>query len=149
MPSKIILVKAVFYGLVASLFLLVFYFLVLTFISGWFFTKEQFKDFWYYVVSLAVGFGVQVALFVYLKKAVHQNKGSGKILAVSGTTSTAAMISCCAHYLTTVAPVLGIAGAVSLIAQYQLQLFWVGLAFNMVGIIFISHKLFKFHKINV
>lgn len=78
------------------------------------------------------------------KNAIHNQQGSGKVLAVSGTTSTAAMISCCAHYLVNIAPVLGIAGALSIIAQYQIQLFWVGLAFNLGGIVFIANKLFKF-----
>ena len=40
------------------------------------------------------------------------------------------MVSCCAHYLANVAPVLGAAGLVAFAAQFQVELFWVGLAFN-------------------
>ncbi len=47
---------------------------------------------------------MQVALFVRLRRLVHEAKASGQVLAASGTTSTAAMVSCCAHYLANVAP---------------------------------------------
>lgn len=61
----------------------------------------------------------------------------------SGTTSTAAMISCCAHYLANVLPVIGAAGVVTLVAQYQVELFWVGLGFNAAGIVFIGSRVFQ------
>ncbi|MBI5230508.1 MAG: hypothetical protein HY981_04400 [Candidatus Magasanikbacteria bacterium] len=138
--------KPILYGLAASVMLLVFYFSILTLVSGWRFTKEQFGDFWYYIVSLALGFGIQICLYMFLKDAVRERRDSGKVLAVSGTTSTAAMISCCAHYLANIAPILGIAGALSFIAHYQIRLFWIGLAFNIGGIIFIARKLFMFKK---
>jgi Cu+-exporting ATPase len=63
------------------------------------------------------------------------------MVAVSGGTSTAAMISCCAHYLTNVVPVLGATGFIAIVAQYQTELFWVGLAFNVVGIVYVGRKL--------
>ena len=139
-------IKSVLYGLFASLLLVGFYFFIITLISGWHFAKSQFFDFWYYIVSLAVGFGLQISLYVYLKEVQHNQRGSGKVLAVSGTTSTVAMISCCAHYLVNLIPILGIAGALSLVAQYQIQLFWVGLAFNIGGIFYIANRLLKFKK---
>lgn len=146
MSNKQVIIKSILYGLATSLLLFASYFFILTFVSGWLFAKEQFGNFWYYIVSLVIGFGIQICLYVYLKNAVHQERGSGKVLVVSGTTSTAAMISCCAHYLVNILPVLGIAGALSIITQYQIQLFWVGLAFNLAGIVFIANKLFKFKK---
>jgi Cu+-exporting ATPase len=71
---------------------------------------------------------------------------SGKVVAVSGTTSTAAMISCCAHYLTNILPVVGAAGAVALVAQYQIELFWFGLACNLAGILYMGNRVVKFSK---
>lgn len=125
------------------------YFLVLTAVSGWEFTLSQFFDFWYFIVALAAGFGIQLGLFSYLRNAIHGRDGSGKVLAVSGSTSTAAMISCCAHYLTNILPVLGAAGAVTLVVQYQVELFWVGLAFNAAGILYIGNKVLKFSAAHV
>ena len=123
-----IVLRSVFWGLVATTTLLGVYFLVLMTISGWEFTWVQLVDFWYFVVSVAAGFGIQVGLYSYLRNAVRNMDMSKKVVAVSGTTSTAAMISCCAHYLTNIVPVVGATGAIALVAQYQVELFWFGLA---------------------
>ncbi len=119
------------------------YFGVLTLVSGWSFTVSEFSRFWYYVLTLALGFGIQMGLYVYLKKRLAHHHSGGEMVAVSGTTSTAAMLACCTHYLANVLPVIGAAGAVTLVAQYQVQLFWVGLAFNLGGIVFIGSKIFN------
>ena len=134
------------FGLFAFAGLLGAYFAVLTLVSGWSFTLQQFSDFWFFIVPLAAGFGVQVALFVRLRHLVAATRQSGTVLAASGTTSTAAMISCCAHYLVNVAPVLGATGLVAFAAQFQVQLFWLGLLFNLAGIAFVGTKLYKASK---
>jgi Cu+-exporting ATPase len=128
-------------GMLAFGLLLAAYFGVLTLASGWQFTVSQFSDFWFYILPLGAGFGVQVALYTWLRQLLHQSKDAGTVMAASGTTSTAAMISCCAHYLTTVTPVLGATGLVTFAAQYQVELFWVGMAFNAAGIAYIGNKL--------
>lgn len=123
--------------------LLALYFGILTLVSGWGFTLQQFSEFWFYIVPLAAGFGLQVALFLKLREVVSRAKEAGAVIAASGTTSTAAMISCCAHYLANVAPVLGATGLVAFAAQFQVELFWVGLAFNAAGIAYVGTKLYK------
>lgn len=130
-------------GSSAFLAMLGVYFGVLTLVSGWSFTVSEFSRFWYYVLTLALGFGIQMGLYVYLKKRLAHHHSGGEMVAVSGTTSTAAMLACCTHYLANVLPVIGAAGAVTLVAQYQVQLFWVGLAFNLGGIVFIGSKIFN------
>ena len=138
--------KPILYGTFASSILLGVYFTILTLVSGWNFAQEQFASYWYFVVSLAVGFGIQIALYQYIKSLVHSGQGMGKVVGVSGTTSTAAMISCCAHYLVNLVPILGVTGIATFAAQYQVKFFWIGLAFNLFGIIFISNKIMKFKK---
>ena len=134
-------------GSLAFAILLAIYFGVLTLVSGWTFTVSQFSEFWYYVVPLAAGFGLQVALFTRLRHVVHQSAADSRtVVAASGTTSTAAMISCCAHYLVNIAPVLGATGLVTFATQYQLEFFWIGLAFNLAGIAFIGNRLWKATK---
>lgn len=134
------------FGFVAFGLLLAAYFGVLTLVSGWKFTVDQFSEFWFYVLPLAAGFGLQVALYTRLRNLLHQSKDARTVMAASGTTSTAAMISCCAHYLVNVAPVLGATGLVTFAAQYQVEFFWIGLAFNAAGIAFIGDKLWKATK---
>ena len=145
MFNKIIL-KSIIYGGLASVILLGVYFTILSLVSGWSFVQNQFFSFWYFIVSLAVGFGIQIGLYTYLKNLIKSGQGSGKILGVTGTTSTAAMISCCTHYFANLLPILGVAGIVTFVAQYQTRLFWVGLFFNFLGILYISNQIIKFKK---
>ena len=144
LPNNI--AKSILYGVLASTILLSVYFAVLTLVSGWSFAQNQFADFWYFIISLVVGFGIQIALYQYIKGLVHEGLGMGKVVGVSGTTSTAAMISCCAHYLVNLVPILGITGLATFVAQYQIKIFWIGIAFNIFGIVFISNKIIKLKK---
>ena len=146
MATTIAIARPIGAGVTAFGVLLALYFGVLTLVSGWSFTLTQFSDFWFYIVPLAAGFGLQVALFLKLREVVSRAKDTGAVIAASGTTSTAAMISCCAHYLTNVAPVLGATGIVAFAAQFQVELFWVGLAFNAAGIAYVGSKLWKATK---
>lgn len=134
--------KSVFKGGLALITLLSVYFLVITLVSGWKFAWEQFTQFWYYIISLALGFGVQFSLYSYLKGIVRQ-QATGQVLATTGATSTGAMISCCAHYLTNILPILGVTGIITFIGQYQVQFFWIGLFFNLLGIFYIGNKVLK------
>ncbi len=140
------ILKSILSGTLASAILLGVYFSILTFVSGWSFAQDQFASYWYFVVSLAIGFGIQIALYQYIKNLARSGQGMGKVVGVSGTTSTAAMISCCAHYLVNLVPILGVTGLVTFVAQYQIEFFWIGLAFNIFGIMFISSKIIKFKK---
>jgi len=132
-------------GLIAAAALLAFYFGLLTAISGWSFTLDQFRTFWPFISALAAGFGIQFGLFIYLRRAVHAAH-SGKIVAASGTTSGVAMVSCCAHYLVNLLPALGATGLASLVGTYQIELFWVGLLANLAGIIYMGSRLRAFAK---
>lgn len=138
--------KAWLAGAGAALVLLALYFGSLTLLSGWSFTLEQFFTYPYFILALATGFGIQVGLFVHLKALVQGARKQGVVLATSGTTSTAAMVSCCTHYLANLAPIIGAAGLVTFAMQYQVELFWVGLAFNAAGIAYIATKVVQATK---
>jgi Cu+-exporting ATPase len=143
MSAQILVARPAPSGALASAALLAVYFGALSLVSGWEFTRGQFSQFWYFIVPLAAGFGVQVALYLKLRQVLHRSRETGAVVAASGTTSTAAMISCCAHYLANVAPVLGATGLVAFVAQFQIELFWVGLLFNLAGIAYVANKLFN------
>ncbi len=139
--------KSALYGTLASALLLGVYFAVLSLVSGWGFAQSQFTSFWYFIVSLAVGFGIQIGLYTHLRGLIKNgHHGEGKVLGVTGTTSTAAMISCCTHYLVNLLPILGVAGVVTFVTQYQVELFWVGLLFNIGGIVYIGSRIAKFQQ---
>lgn len=140
------IIRPIQLGSAGFVLLLVIYFAVVSLISGKDFALDQFAKFWYFIVLLALGFGIQVGLYVHLKNLVAQQGASGKVVAVAGTTSTAAMISCCAHYLANVVPILGVAGFLTVVAEYQIELFWVGLAFNVAGMLYVGSKILKSSK---
>lgn len=133
-------------GILATILMLGVYFAIVGLISGLAFAAQQFAEFWYFLLALAAGFGVQAGLFSHLKHLAGRHGASGKVVAASGATSTATMVSCCAHYLVNVLPVIGITGFLTVVAQYQIELFWLGLAFNGAGIAFISSRVIKAGK---
>ncbi len=138
--------KAITFGIFATILLLSVYFGVLALVSGWGFAMRQFSMFWYFIVSLALGFGIQISLYVYLRELVRDTNGEGGVLGVTGTTSVVSMISCCTHYLVNILPFLGAVGLVTLAAQYQVQLFWFGLLSNLLGIWYVGRRIIRFKK---
>ncbi len=134
--------KAMIGGAAAIIALLLLYVAVLTAVSGADFAFSQFAEFWPYVITLATGFGAQVGLYLHLRHLTVRLHQSHCAIAVSGTTSTAAMLACCTHYLANVLPVLGATGLVTFAAQYQIQLFWVGLAFNAAGLAYVGRQVY-------
>src|SRR3989344_824898 len=141
--KKNIIIKAFVWGLIGMVALLVIYFTVISLISGWSFALSQFSDFWYFIISLALGFGVQIGLYAYLRNVIKIKSGSGKVVAVSGATSTVAMVSCCAHYFVNLLPIIGVSGIFVLIGQYQIELFWLGIIANLFGISYIASRIIK------
>lgn len=140
------IVRPLQFGIGAFALLLAIYFGVVSLISGVGFALEQFATFWYFILPLSLGFGIQVGLYTYLKNLVGQHGASGKVVAVSGTTSTAAMVSCCAHYLTNILPILGVTGILAVVAEYQVELFWLGLFFNAAGILYVASMVIQATK---
>jgi len=138
--------KSILYGILASTILIGVYFVAVGLISEVDFAISQWNQYWYFIVSLAVGFGIQIGLYSYLRNVIKDGQMSGKVLGVTGTTSTATMISCCAHYLVNILPVLGATGIATFVSQYQTDFFWVGIIFNLGGIFYIASKIIKFKK---
>lgn len=132
--------KVVQYGILGTSALLTLYFVVLTLVSGWSYTKIQFAQNWYWILGLAVGFGIQVSLFSFARTR-HRAAMSGKVLGATGTTSGAAMLACCTHYLVNILPFIGVSGFAIFVGKYQTWLFAVGLAFNLAGIAYLTNKI--------
>lgn len=140
------ILKSALKGLLGTITLLAIYFGILTLVSGWGFAKSQFAQNRYWILGLSLGFGVQIALFLYLK-ALHIENVSGKTIAASGTASTLAMVSCCAHYLVNILPIIGISGLSAIAGQYQTEFFAVGLLSNLIGIGYLANKIIKLKKL--
>lgn len=137
--------KSIFCGFLASLALLLVYFTLVGLISGLSFATSQFSMYWYFYIGLTLGFGIQVGLYYNFKLSIKSGT-SKSVVVTSGTTSTLTMISCCSHYLVNLLPIIGVAGIATVIAQYQIRLFWIGLVINILGIMFMLYQLKKHRK---
>jgi predicted neutral ceramidase superfamily lipid hydrolase len=91
------------------------------------------------VFPLLLGFGLQVALYVMLKKRlfipVSSVGPSGMMTGASGATSTIAMAACCAHHVTDVLPLIGLTAAATFLAEYRTAFMLIGLGTTLIGIV--------------
>ncbi len=129
------------WGVGAALTLFAAYLTILSFVSGWVFAIDQLSSFRYFIFALTVGFGIQVGLYLFLKEKMRNNAVSGGVVATTGATSAGAMISCCTHYLVNIFPILGVTGIATLVGQYQIELFWVGIFANGIGIFILLRRI--------
>jgi hypothetical protein len=90
------------------------------------------------VIPLFLGFGVQTSLYTILKKrwflVTGRSSPSGMITGTSGTTSTIAMVACCAHHVTDLLPILGLSAAAAFLARYQSVFMLIGLITTYLGV---------------
>lgn len=124
-------------GLLASLGLSVFYYLVLFLLtSDPLYPLSQFLKLWPWMSLLILGFGTQWALFARLRQGKMMVGGSSVI---SGTS----MVACCAHHAVEALPFLGLAGAAVFLVNYQKELLVIGIISNLAGIGYMLWRLKK------
>lgn len=126
-------------GIAGSAFLSVLYFTIVSLAQGWRHAIELFWEERWIVIPMILGFGIQMALYIILKKRLFipvTNTGpAGALTGASGTTSTIAMIACCAHHAVDVLPILGLTAAATFLANYQKLFMLLGLGTTFIGIL--------------
>ena len=127
------------FGLLGTLFLTGVYFGIVSWAESPGHALDLFWQDRWIVIPLILGFGVQVALFVVLKRGLFLPVGSmgasGAMTGAGGATSTMAMVACCAHHVTDVLPILGLTAAATFLADYQQAFMLLGLGTTILGII--------------
>jgi hypothetical protein len=125
------------WGSAAAGFLVLAYVAVLAAANSLEHALEDFLLLWYWMVPLVIGFGVQAGLFAYARGALRHHGGAGTGgLAASGSVNTVAMVACCAHHLTDILPVVGLAGAALFLGSYQSLFLLVGVLSSFVGTVY-------------
>ena len=119
-------------GIIASLSVLLLYFLIMILFNPLNMALLQFSSMWYWILLLSLGFGIQVGLFAFIRQ---QNKINSGTLIVSGTTSIGSMIACCVHHVSDIAPILGLSVVAIFFSKYQVPFILLGLFSNMIGIL--------------
>ncbi|MEM4318539.1 MAG: hypothetical protein QW244_03315 [Candidatus Pacearchaeota archaeon] len=137
-----VIVKSVLKGILASIILLAFFFLIFTWVSGITFALNQLMLLWPFVFALSFGFGLQFGLYSFLKDALKiKNIVAKTTVTGSGVISTGSMAACCAHFIPSLIPILGLSIAPGLSGvliesmRYQKLFFSIGIIANIIGII--------------
>lgn len=126
-------------GAAAAIAVVGFYLGLITLVSDWYNARMQFEEYRWWILALAAGLGVQATLYSFLRIRLNGKnvKSAKSSLAASGGMSTASMAACCAHYLVAFLPALGLpflSAAAAGLAEYQTQLFLLGVLSNLFGI---------------
>ncbi len=128
--------KSILAGLAGAAGLVLFYIILVTLLSGsW---RHPLDELWalkYWIGALILGFGIQVGLFYHLRKVMHVKGHGGKAAAAGTGTSTVAIIACCAHHLTDVLPIIGLAGVALFLSEYKIAFIAFGIISNAIGIV--------------
>jgi hypothetical protein len=134
-------------GLAGSLFLGGLYFGLVSWAESPQHALALFREDRLLVVPIIAGFGVQVALYTILRWRLFVPAGvpvhGGKLMGAGGTTSTVAMVACCAHHVADVLPILGLTVAATFLAQYRIPFMVVGLVTTLLGIVVMSAVLLR------
>ena len=132
--------RSYIFGAIASFAIVGVYLGMNTLTADWYFAKIQFSEYRWWIITLAVGLGIQVTLFSLFSARLRGRKMTAvkSSMAASGGMSATAMMACCSHYLATVIPTLGVpflsATAVASLAEYQTYFFLAGVISCLVGI---------------
>ena len=152
--------RAYLLGVLASFGIVGMYLGMNTLTSDWYFARVQFIEYRWWIISLAIGLGIQVTLYTFFRAHLRGKKktAANSSMAASGGVSAVAMMACCSHYLATLIPLLGVsflsATAVESLAQYQPYFFLAGLVSCLFGIALMvrmmgKHGMFKIEVPNV
>lgn len=134
-------------GLAGALLLTGLYFGIVSWAESPQHAVELFWEDRWIVFPIILGFGVQAGLYTILKKRLFVPLASigpsGPMMGAGGTTSTIAMVACCAHHVADVLPILGLTAAATFLAKYRIAFMLVGLGTTVLGILIMLYILFK------
>ncbi len=129
--------EAVVWGCSGAVALVGVYLVVLALANSAGHAISEFGRLWYWMTPLVLGFAVQLGLFAYARGAARGGSvAPARGVVASGGASTLSMVACCAHHLTDVLPLIGLAGATLFLAAYQTLFLLLGLLSNTVGVVY-------------
>ncbi len=129
--------KEVRNGFIAFVFLLAFYILVNYAAAGYEGVIWNLKNYWMYVFPISAGFGLQIALYTYIKSY----RESCKSIATGGI-SAGSMVACCLHHVTDAVPLLGV-GISYFLTLYTEFFLLIGVLSSVVGVVWMLSTIQK------
>ncbi len=139
MPTFKRMVTPIAFGFAGMLTLTGIYFGIVSLAESPAHAIELFLEDRWIVFPIILGFGIQVTLYVILKKRlfipVADVGPSGALTGAGGGVSATAMVACCAHHVTDVLPLVGLTAAATFLAEYRLAFMLTGLGTTILGIL--------------
>ena len=138
-----------FWGIASGSLLFIIYAFILTISNSPSHAVEEFLLYWYWIIPLILGFGLQAGLYTYIRHAMKARARSGiasASVATAGGISTGSMVACCAHHITDVLPLVGLSAAVVFLNRFQNIFFLLGIISNTIGIILML-KIIQEHRL--
>lgn len=135
--------RSILIGVASAFLLLVFYLGVLALVSGRDYARSQFFDDIPFLILLVPGFGAQAALFTFIRSLAGAHGRMGAAAGTSGGLSGASMVACCAHYIPTLLPFVGVSAAATLIMAWRTPLLVIAVLSNLVGLAYMLRVLRK------
>lgn len=133
--------RSIAWGLAAGTALLGLYLVIVTVAQGAAHALELFAADAPFVLAIAAGFGLQIALFVELRAVHAQHRGAAAVTAAGTGTSAAAMLACCAHHLVDLLPLVGLSTVAVFLGAYKTPLFVLGIGMNILGVVIVARQL--------
>lgn len=124
-------------GIVAALGLLVFYLAIIALAEGRSAALPQLRQDLPYFVFLLPAFGTQIGLYTHLRGLVKAARAATATASVNTGVTGASMVACCAHFLPTLLPVVGISAVSSVLAAWKTPLLILAIAMNLAGILLV------------
>ena len=104
------------------------------------FATEQFLSLKIFLVPIAVGFGLQAALYSLIKAK------NALLMVGSGSINTGAMVACCAHHIADLIPLMAIVGISAFLVYIQKYLLIGALVLNWLIVIYLYKKFKEVHE---
>lgn len=134
------------WGILAALALGAFYLAIVALASrSWQHAVELLRDDRYYILAIVAGFGTQVGLMVYMRRALRDLSARAAYATGGAGTgaSTLSMLACCAHHVSDLAPVLAGSGLVIFLNNYRYPVMLVGIAVNLLAIALLLRRMYR------
>ena len=104
------------------------------------FALEQFLSLKIFLVPIAVGFGLQAALYSLIKAK------NALLMIGSGSINTGTMVACCTHHIADLLPLLAIGGISTFLVSTQKYLLLGALVLNWLIVIYLYKKFKEVHE---
>ncbi len=128
--------RSILVGVAGAVGLVLFYVILVGLLSAsWRHPLDELLELKYLIGALVLGFGTQVGLFYHIRHVMHVKGRGGNAVAAGTGASTVAMVACCAHHITDVLPIIGLAGVALFLSEYKIAFITFGIISNTVGIV--------------